>query len=113
NETSKANPNSSDGLVLKGRVLLAQNKTQEALKELQQSVRNEPSSTVARYYLGLAYLQANDRLKAENEWTEAARSGGGCVPLYLSMAELKLNSSDAESAATYARQAVNMNPNLP
>src|SRR5439155_16113843 len=88
-------------------------KIQDALKELQQSVRNEPESTVAHYYLGAAYLRANDRLKAESEWTEGARSGGAFAQLYLSLAELKLNSGDAESAARYARQAVNINANLP
>src|SRR5262249_32002602 len=51
--------------------------------------------------------------KAENEWTEAANGAAGFLPLYLSLAELKLQSGDTDSAVKYARQAVNINPASP
>src|SRR5262245_2754589 len=94
----KTEPNSSSGLVLKGRILLAQGKAEEAISELQLAVRSEPGSVLARYYLGSAFLQANDRSKAESEWTEGAKSAGSFVPLYLSLSQLKLDAGEVDAA---------------
>src|SRR5262249_12583351 len=80
---------------------------------LQAAVRNEPNSATARYYLAAAYLQSNDRGKAEIELTEAVRTAGTFVMPYVTLAQLKLEAGDRDAAARYARQAKGVNANLP
>jgi len=75
-EMLKADPRSAGAMVMKGRVLLAQGKTPEALPLLQSAVSTRPDSVQARFYLGLAHLQSNNRQAAESEWVEAARNPG-------------------------------------
>jgi tetratricopeptide (TPR) repeat protein len=112
-EVLKTDPKQAQALLWKGRVLLAQNKTQDAIAQLQAAVRNEPNSATIRYYLAAAYLQSNDRQKAENELTEAVRTAGAFVMPYATLAQLKLEAGDNESAARYARQAKGVNPSFP
>jgi len=72
----KLNQKDPDGFVLRGRVLLVQNKNAEAVAQLHEAVNFAPNSSEARYYLGLAQYQSGNHQAAENEWTQAAKNPG-------------------------------------
>ncbi len=105
-EILAGNASDADGLVSKGRVLLAQGKTPEATQELQKAVANNPNSAAAHYYLGHAYLAANNRQGAESEWMDATKNSGTFALPYIALSQLKLESGDKGAAARLARQAI-------
>src|SRR5207244_9133320 len=107
----KASGQDTEALLLKGRILLGQNKVSEAIVQLQSAVKSNPNSVTARYYLGHAYLQAKNPKGAEMEWTEAVKTGGTFLLPHLALAQLKLDMGDKETAAKYARQALVVIPN--
>ena len=110
-EILKANPKNPDGLVLRGRILLTQNKIADALTQLQAAVNLAPNSAIARYALGLAHLQSGNRKAAESEWIEGARNPGRFVAPVLALAQLKLESNNADEALRYAQQVSTIDPN--
>jgi len=110
-ELLKTNNKDTEAQVLKGRVLLTQGKTAEALAALQTAIKNDVDSPAAHYYLGVLYLQNNNRQNAEVEWTKAVSNAENFVQPYVSLARLKMDSGDPQAAARLARQAVAINPN--
>jgi putative PEP-CTERM system TPR-repeat lipoprotein len=104
-ELLKANPKSAEGLVLKGRLLLAQNKVKEAIPHLSSAVNQNANSPIARYFYGLALVQSGDRQGADREWTEASRNPGHFLAPVLALAQLKLESRSADESMRYAQQA--------
>jgi tetratricopeptide (TPR) repeat protein len=110
-EMLKTNPKSADGLVLKGRILLAQNRNAEAMIEFQSAVAIAPYSAMSRYFLGLSHLQSGNREAAEKEWTKAARSPGRFLQPTLGLAQLKLEAGDNDAALHYAQQVLKIASN--
>jgi predicted Zn-dependent protease len=74
-EVLKTNSKDANGLLMKGRILLAQNKVKDAIGMLQSAVGADSSSQAARYFLGLAFLQSGDRQRADKEWSDAVNLG--------------------------------------
>lgn len=105
-EVLQANPADIDAAVLKGRTVLAQGKTAEAISQLQAAVKKDPGASAAKYYLGQAYYAAGNRQAAEVEWSEAIRNSGSFVQPQIALSQLKLEAGDADAAARFARQAL-------
>src|SRR4030095_4036874 len=95
-EMLKVDHINTEGLVLKGRILLAQNNNSQALTLLQDAVKHAPNSPSARYFLGLAHFQSGNRRAAEAEWTEAARNPGRFFQPVSALAQLKVDSGDPD-----------------
>ena len=69
---------------------MAQNKSGEAVKELQAAVNANRNSAEARYLLGLAYLQDKKLQQAETELNEAVKINDKFIQAYSILAQLKL-----------------------
>src|SRR5688572_8451199 len=52
--------NDFDARIIKGRILLAQNRTYQAIQELQKVTKARPALQMGRFLLGMAYYQAQD-----------------------------------------------------
>src|SRR5262249_4346472 len=87
--------------LLRGRILLAQTKVTDAIRELQSVADANKSSAAARYSLGLAYLQDRRSREAETEWTAALKVNSGFVQAYSDLAALKLDLGDPDQAIRY------------
>ena len=111
-ETLKAAPKDLEAQLLKGRISLAQRKTSEAVTELQKLVKAQPASPLGRYFLGLAYSQAQDPQRAGQEFLAAIQNDAAFVQAYTPLAQLKLDSGEVDGAIQYARQALSFNANL-
>jgi tetratricopeptide (TPR) repeat protein len=70
-ELLKANPNDVNGRIVKAQILLKQGKTQDAIADLQNVIKDEPKKAVAHHVLGIAYQTAGDRDQAEAEYRQA------------------------------------------
>jgi len=69
----KKAPQDSEALVLKGQILLRQNKFDDALTTLQTAVKNSPDNAAGHYQLGVAMAAKGNSQQAEAEWREATR----------------------------------------
>src|SRR5262249_43681728 len=97
---------------IKGWVLLGENKTTEAVAELQKFIKTRPLDAAGRFVLGLAYLHAQEPERAESEFNAAIQNDSAYVQAYLPLAQLKLKSGDPEATIRYARQALTLDNNL-
>ena len=75
-------------------------------------VKARPFPAAGRFFLGIAYLQAQDLQRAEVEFTTAIQNDSTFIRPYLPLAELKLKTGDPEAAIRYARQALTLDANL-
>jgi tetratricopeptide (TPR) repeat protein len=93
-----------------GRLLVAQGKPQDAVNDLQKTVKDAADSAQAHYYLGMAYWQSGSLAQANSELQEALHRSPG-LPLALqSLAKLSLAQGDTSGAQTYARELVQKFP---
>jgi tetratricopeptide (TPR) repeat protein len=93
-----------------GRLLMAQNKAQDAVNDLQKTAKDAADSAQAHYYLGLAYWQNGSLAQANTELQEALHRSPG-LPLALqSLAKLSLAQGDTSGAQTYAQELVQKFP---
>src|ERR1700719_1786942 len=93
-----------------GRLLMAQSKAQDAVNDLQKTVKDAADSAPAHYYLGLAYWQSGSLAQANTELQEALHRSPG-LPLALqSLAKLSLAQGDNSAAQTYAPELVQKFP---
>jgi tetratricopeptide (TPR) repeat protein len=104
--------NDPEGRILKGQLLIAQNKPAEAIKELQAAVNANRNSVRAHFLLGAAFLQDKKAPQAETEWNEALRIDPGLSAAAVSLTQLKLNSGDPDAALRYVQQGLKANPDL-
>ena len=97
-EILKLAPTDADALLMKGRILLAQDKPGEAAVALQKHAKIRPRLASGRYFLGLSYVQTRDFRKAESEFLNAIKRDSTFFRAHLSLAEIRLNSGDANEA---------------
>src|SRR5205807_818912 len=105
-EILKLAPTDADALLMKGRILLAQDKPGEAAVALQKHAKIRPRLASGRYFLGLSYVQTRDFRKAESEFLNAIKRDSTFFRAHLSLAEIRLNSGDANEAIRYGREAL-------
>src|SRR5262249_26811350 len=95
----------------RGRALLGQHRTVDAVAELKKVATSRPIYASGRYYVGLAYMESADFEKAESELQACITNDNGFTQAYVALAEIKLNAGQLEQAIKYARQAL-ANPSL-
>jgi tetratricopeptide (TPR) repeat protein len=93
-----------------GRLFMAQGKAQDAVNDLQKTVKDSAESAQGHYYLGMAYWQNGSLPQANSELQEALHRSPG-LPLALqSLAKLSLAQGDTSAAQTYAQELVQKFP---
>jgi tetratricopeptide (TPR) repeat protein len=108
-EVIKKNANDPEANLIKGRILLVQNKPAEAATQLQALVKKQPLPT-ARYFLGIAYNQLHDDQKAVTEFKAVIQNSPNFAPAYIALAVQELSAGDVQSAVEHARQGVTLAP---
>jgi tetratricopeptide (TPR) repeat protein len=93
-----------------GRLLLAQEKQQDALIALQNAVKNAPDSSPAHYYLGVAYWQTGSLGQANSEFQEALKVSPGFPLALRGLAQLSLAQNHPSEAQVYAQELVQKFP---
>ena len=93
-----------------GRLLLAQNKTVDAVTDLQKTAMDAADSAQAHYYLGLAYWQNESLLRANGELQEALNRSPGLPSALRSLVKLSLVQGDVSAAQVYAKKLVQKFP---
>src|SRR5271156_1698530 len=110
NQLMKQAPNDLIVSINHGRLLLAQEKHQEALIALQKAVEDSPNSAEAHYYLGLAYWQTDSLGQANSEFREAVRASPGFPLALRGLAQLSLAQNHPSEAKVYAQELVQKFP---
>ena len=109
-EILKHNATEIAALVFKGRLLLLNNKPQEAVAELEGVAKKVPNSAMVRYFLGLAYAQAQNRKQAEAELEQSIKNDPNFALGYLALAQLKVDVGDVDGAVQKAQEALRLDP---
>jgi len=92
------------------RLLMAQDKLQDAVSALQSVTKDSGDSPQGHYYLGLAYWRSGSLGQAGTELQEALRLSPGLVIALRSLAELNLAQGNAAVAQAYAQELVQKYP---
>jgi tetratricopeptide (TPR) repeat protein len=93
-----------------GRLLMAQGKSQDAVGDLQKTVKDAADSAQGHYYLGMAYWQNGSLPQANSELQEALHRSPGLPIALQSLAKLSLAQGDAAGAQTYALELMQKFP---
>jgi tetratricopeptide (TPR) repeat protein len=93
-----------------GRLLMAQGKAQDAVTDLQKTVKDAADSAQGHYYLGMAHWQSGSLPQANSELQEALHRSPGLPSALQSLARLSLAQGDTTGAQTYAQELVQKFP---
>jgi cellulose synthase operon protein C len=93
-----------------GRLLMVQGKSQDAVGDLQKTVKDAADSAQAHYYLGMAYWQNGSLPQANSELQEALHRSPGLPIALQGLTKLSLAQGDAAGAQTYALELVQKFP---
>lgn len=87
-----------------GRLLMAQGKFQDAIRDLQQVVEDAADSAPAHYFLAMAYWQNGNMGQAHRELVECLRISPALPGASLGLVRLSLAQGDAAEAQIYAEE---------
>jgi tetratricopeptide (TPR) repeat protein len=87
-----------------GRLLMAQGKVQDAIRDLQQVVADAADSAPAHYFLAMAYWQNGNTGQAHRELVECLRISPALPGASLGLVRLSLAQGDAAEAQIYAEE---------
>ncbi len=105
----KQAPDDQGARLIRGRVLLARERTADAIADLEIAAKGPSRLAPSRYFLAQAYSQSGDNRKAEAELLAAIQNDASFVEAYVSLAEMKLAAGDMKAGIQYARQALSFN----
>jgi tetratricopeptide (TPR) repeat protein len=109
----KQNPKDTDLQVLRGQILSAQGRPDDAIEVLQNATKAEPDHALAHYALGVAFNQKGDLARAEAEWREAARLQPGLVDAQRALVNLAMRKHDMDLLAQASDALIAALPNSP
>jgi Tfp pilus assembly protein PilF len=109
----KQAPNDVTNRINDGRLLLAQGKTQDAVRVLQKLVADAANSSEAHYYLGMAYWKSGDTGQANTEFQNALRITPGLPIALQALTDLNIAERNFSVAQIYAQELVQQNPGDP
>ena len=113
NEILKSSPHEVDALVYKGQIQLRQNNAAGAVDSLQTALKNDSSSAIAHYHLGIAYSQQRDLHRAESEWREAVRIKPDLTEAQRLIAGLEIGRGEVDAVMQTANQIIQAQPYSP
>ena len=104
----KDSPKYEEAHVAKARMLLMDQKPDEAAKEAQEAVKLAAGSVAAQYTLGLTAIARHDRVAAENAFQQVLKLNPRAAAAHLQLARLQLARGEAagalESAEAVSRE---------
>jgi len=115
-EVLRRQPKDSTALLLSGRLLLTDGKRAEARKRAEQVIANEPNSSaasIAWQMIGAIESSVDRRPEAVAAYQQALKRQPTSLVANLGLARLYLGAGEADKAATYARQVLQVRPGHP
>jgi choline-sulfatase len=82
----------------------------EAVTGFRKLISRDPQNTMARYYLGEAYLRLHQPEEAVREWNQAVKRDPKYEPLCLALGEVWLERADYDRARSWFLQAETLAP---
>jgi len=99
-----------EGLLLRGRLLLAENKSSEAVALIRKAIQSESGLRSGHYFLGLAHLADHDLQQAKSAFSEALNQNPKDLRARTAMAEMHLQSRSFDLAITEAERVIESDP---
>ncbi|MGD0964974.1 MAG: tetratricopeptide repeat protein [Candidatus Acidiferrales bacterium] len=96
-----------------GRLLMAQGRVTDAIRELQRAVADAADSPQAHYFLAMAYWQNGERGQANTALQDALKVSPGFPVALQALVRLCLAQGDEWSAQTYAQELIERFPTDP
>ena len=106
-------PNDPRVLVIQGKVLMVQERFNEALGPLNKLVTRESKAILGRILLGEAYMHLDQAKDARRQLELALKINEFELPALLLIANVELKEGQYEKALKYSRKAQKVNPDLP
>ena len=103
-------PKNEQGLLLKSRFLLADNKPADALALTKKVLESDARSLQAQYYKALALDATGSKSEAIDVLSDLLRQVPASFPVQLKLAALRLGQGDSKGSAELASQAVKARP---
>ena len=104
------NPNESETLTVRARLLLADHRYGEALEAANAAVRSNPRSPQAHLITGLASMGRGDFAQARRALTESTNLDPGLLEARMALANLHLSTGEIDPAIDIAMAATAANP---
>ena len=106
----KDSPKHEEARVVKARMLLMDQKPDEAAKEAQEAVKLAAGSVNAQYTLGMTAVARNDRPAAENAFQQVLKLNPRAAAARLQLARLQLAKGEAADALQSAEEVSRQRP---
>ena len=103
-------PNDPTTLSLKARLLLSDNKVEEALTVARAAVAANPRSADAQLTLGRVYLTRHETDDARKTFNEALKLGSNSIEAQLELAKLHMDRGEVDTAIDFAKQGLSAAP---
>lgn len=107
----KLNPGDSRERTKLARALVVANRSDEAMRELQQIVKDDPNYGDAHYVMGTIHTARNDSANAVKAFTRAVELNPNDAKARTNLGWVLLASGEAEAAIPHLERAVEINPN--
>lgn len=107
----KQNPKDTNVLVLRGQILSAEGRTDEAIGVLQNATKTEPDHSLAHYALGVAFNQKGDLARAEAEWRETVSLQPALVDAQRALVNVAIRKHDMDLLAQASDAVIAAFPN--
>jgi tetratricopeptide (TPR) repeat protein len=103
-------PNNKVALVMKARMLLAEQRPREALPHVQAAVSVDPRYAPAHFTLGSIYVALHEYTRAQNAYSQVLRLNPRAVAAQLELSRLHLQQGGFQSSVNLAEEAVANQP---
>ncbi|MGH9328854.1 MAG: tetratricopeptide repeat protein, partial [Vicinamibacterales bacterium] len=103
-------PNDKVALLIKARMLLAENRPDEALPRVQAAIAVDPAFAPAHFTLGSIFVARHDVVRAQNAFSQVLRLNPRAVAAQLALSRLHLQQGGFQSSVNLAQEAVATQP---
>jgi hypothetical protein len=107
----KLNPGNSRERTKLARALVVANRPDEAMRELEQTIIDDPNYGDAHYVMGTIYTSRNDSANAVKAFSRAVELNPNDAKAQTNLGWVLLASGNAEAAIPHLEKAVEINPN--
>jgi tetratricopeptide (TPR) repeat protein len=107
----KKNPKDAGAQLLRGRILVLQQKYADAIPVLEGVAKNEADNAAAHYTLGIALNAKGETGRAEQEWRQAAQLAPQMNDAQLALAQVALRKGDLDLLEQAASQLIRNSSN--
>ncbi|MGE5053345.1 MAG: tetratricopeptide repeat protein [Acidobacteriota bacterium] len=105
-----ANPKDTGAQIIRGTILNAEGKNAEAVRTLEDALKDDPQNAYGHYQFGVALKKSGSTERARQEWLEAAKLAPTMGDAQLALAQVAREKNDATLLRSTAEQFIRNNP---